>query len=115
MDTAGGLGGIKYDQGKVPLALIPTEALLEVGKVMGHGASKYGNHNWRGGLTQLRVLSACLRHIYAHLQGEDKDPESGLLHLAHATANLLFVLTFILEGREGLDDRYRPAKHAPQA
>ena len=38
---------MKYDNGKPPLALIPPEALIEISKVFGFGAEKYGMNNWR--------------------------------------------------------------------
>ena len=37
-------------------------------------------------------MDACLRHINLHRRGEEVDPESGLPHLAHAVACLMFLL-----------------------
>ena len=39
-----------------------------------------------------------LRHIFAWASGERVDAESGLSHLAHAGANVLFLLTYELKG-----------------
>jgi hypothetical protein len=99
--------GIKADAEKTMLALLPFEALEEVGKVMTFGAKKYAAHNWRGGFLYSRLISAGLRHFFSFIKGEDNDPETGLSHLAHAICCLLFLLTQVLKGT-GTDDRYRP-------
>jgi hypothetical protein len=39
-----------------------------------------------------RYFDAAQRHLWAWWEGEARDPESGLPHLAHAVACLLFVL-----------------------
>lgn len=77
-------GGEKNDAGKPPMALLPFEALTEVAKVLGHGASRYTLHNWRRGIGYHRLLDASLRRISAFTLGEGNDPETGLSHLAHA-------------------------------
>ena len=103
------LTGLKLDGGKNPLALLPVEALEEVGWIIEHGAEKYGVHNWRGGFEYLRISSAALRHIFAFLKGEDYDPDTGRYHIAHACCCLLFLLTFLLT-KTGADDRFRYPK-----
>lgn len=97
--------GVKYDGGKPPLSLLPAGPLAEVAHVLEHGASKYGMHNWRGGITWHRILSAMLRHIFAFIEGENNDPETGLSHIAHAVCNGLFLLEFQQTHTE-LDDRH---------
>lgn len=54
-----------------------------------------------------RMSDAALRHITAWIEGEDKDWESGLSHLAHAICCLTFLLTYQLLNL-GTDDRYKP-------
>lgn len=98
--------GIKYDQGKPMIGLIPPEALIDVANVFTYGANKYSSHNWRGGLKFSRLYDAVLRHLFAFIGGEDKDPESGLPHLAHACCGLMMLLT-ISKTREDLDDRFK--------
>ena len=98
--------GLKFDIGKVPLELLPVEALIEIAKVMAFGAEKYGRHNWRKGMAWSRLVGAILRHLFAWMLGEDKDPESGLSHLAHAGCDLLFLLTYELK-ELGTDDRFQ--------
>ena len=100
-------GTLKNDRqdGKVRLELLPVGPLRELARVMGYGANKYGEHNWREGLEWSRYYGAAQRHLFAWLEGEEIDPESGLPHLAHATTNLLYLLEFSRTGR-GVDDRY---------
>lgn len=98
------LTAIKHDDEKVPLELIPPEALIEIAKVLGFGAKKYDAHNWRNGFKWSRLLGAALRHIVAYIGGENKDPESGLSHLAHAGCCIMFLITHEVKGL-GEDDR----------
>jgi hypothetical protein len=95
----------KADAGKLAVELLPFRALLSVGSVLEFGASKYGEHNWRRGLAWSRLLGAALRHLMAWGAGEKLDPESGLPHLAHAAASVLFLLELEIDGI-GPDDRW---------
>lgn len=94
----------KYDSSKPSLSLLPFEALTKVAEVLDHGATKYGPHNWREGTSWSRLESSLLRHYTAYQSGENYDPESGLLHLAHLACNALFLLTYQLN-HLGTDDR----------
>lgn len=96
--------GIKYDQEKAPLALIPPEAEEEEARVWQAGAEKYGVHNFRGGLSYLRILSALRRHTNAIICGEDTDPETGCMHAAHIRCCAAMLLVF--KNRKDLDDRF---------
>jgi hypothetical protein len=109
--------GRKFDDGKVRWDLLPFAAVEEVLRVLGHGAKKYGPHNWRDGIAFSRLSAAALRHVSAWCQGRDCDPETGCYHLAHAVCELLFILELQLHGRDDLDDRWRPpsAPSAPSA
>jgi len=98
--------GIKHDSEKPDMSLLSGIALLKVAQVMSFGKKKYSAHNWRGGFAWSRPLSACLRHVVAYIGGEDKDPETGLSHLAHAICCLMFILEFE-ETHKELDDRYK--------
>jgi hypothetical protein len=92
--------GVKHDQGKPDLSLLDRTAIEHVAKVLGFGAVKYGRDNWRAGIDKNRLLSASLRHIYASLDGELKDPESGESHLAHGICGLMFALHFEIKGEK---------------
>lgn len=98
--------GTKHDSGKVPLELIPTKALEDIAKALDFGAKKYGRWNWTKGFKYTRLIGAAMRHLYAYNAGEDKDPESGLSHLAHCACCIVFLLEH--ENRKlGQDDRYK--------
>lgn len=109
--TNGGTGptgtALKFDDGKLPLHLLSTEAMNQTAAVLQFGADKYAAHNWRKGFVWSRPLAAAMRHITAFNAGEDKDPESGLSHLAHAACCIMFLLEFEKTHKE-LDDRYKP-------
>lgn len=99
--------GRKYDGDKPKLYLLPPRSILEVGKVLTYGAEKYDAENWRKvDDLQNRYTSAALRHIFAHIDGEKNDEETGLSHLAHAMCCLLFKLEDELLG-ESKEERTR--------
>lgn len=98
------LSGVKFDHDKIRLDLLPTELMEDVGEVLTFGAQKYGDRNWEKGMNWSRPYAALLRHMYAWWRGEDKDPETGFSHLAHAACNIAFLLTF-KKREKGLDDR----------
>ncbi len=98
-------GAVKADGNKVLLQLLPLRAVNAVGVVMTHGAKKYSSNNWRGGFKYTRVCGAAMRHLFAWMCGEDKDPDSGLCHISHAATNLLFLSEMIIT-QTGEDDRY---------
>lgn len=95
----------KHDEVKIPVHLLPWPALLEIAKVLGFGQRKYAAWNWTKGMAHSRLYRAALGHIGAALSGEDLDPESNLLHLAHAGCCILFLLSYKLFGL-GTDDRF---------
>ena len=101
---------MKYDNGKAPLALVPVDAINRVADVLGFGANKYGPNNWRddGDSTEWsRTYSSIQRHLNAFWSGEDLDPESGLSHLAHASTQLMILMTHMSDGHLHMDDRYK--------
>jgi hypothetical protein len=98
---------LKFDQHKLPLNLLSTEAMNQTAAVLAFGAEKYAAHNWRAGFAWSRPLAAAMRHLTAFNDGEDRDPESGLSHLAHAACCIMFLLEFE-KTHQHLDDRYKP-------
>lgn len=102
-----GASGIKHDSGKPDLSLLSSIALFKIGQVMTFGKNKYAAHNWRKGMAWSRLLASLLRHVLAYMSGEDKDPESGLSHLAHAGCCISMLLEFE-DTFPNLDDRYKP-------
>jgi hypothetical protein len=96
--------GVKHDDGKLPWHLLPFDALEEVVKVLQFGAKKYAPRNWEKGMAWHRLIRAALGHVISFARGQDKDPETGLSHLAHAGCCVLFLLAYTLR-RVGTDDR----------
>jgi hypothetical protein len=91
---------------KPRLELLPVAALEQIAGALTFGAGKYGDHNWCRGARWGRYYAALLRHLFAWWSGENCDPETGLSHLAHAGACLLFLIEYETRGW-GSDDRYR--------
>lgn len=101
---------VRFDQSKTDWSLLPMDALEEVVKVLEFGAVKYDRDNWRRGegFKYSRVVNSLLRHTYAWMRGEDRDPESGYSHLAHMGCNIVFLLYYNrYKERFKNDDRYQ--------
>lgn len=96
--------GLKYDQNKLRLDLIPPEAIEALGKVLTYGAAKYGDSNWKKGMRWGRIYAALQRHLLAWHGSRDIDSESGLPHLYHALANLTFLI-YYTQKKIGKDTR----------
>jgi hypothetical protein len=86
-----GAGGLKFDQDKPMVNLVPWDSILWVGKVLTFGAKKYAPNSWRTVPDALeRYKHALIRHWIAMETGEWLDPESGLPHWAHIACDALF-------------------------
>lgn len=84
-----GTGAIKYDKGKPctyrGLVGYFPRAATAVAEISTFGANKYAWSGWEqvdDGFN--RYSDAMMRHIMAEATGETHDPDSGLLHAAHA-------------------------------
>jgi len=97
--------GVKFDEKKPPMELLPYESLEEIAKVLAFGAKKYKRANWANGIEMSRLLSASMRHIGQFNSGENYDKESQTLHLANAACNLLFAI-WMFKHRPDLDNRW---------
>lgn len=105
------MAGIKNDQGKPSISLIPAESLELTAHALTFGAAKYGRWNYREGIAHSRMLDAAFRHLLAEMRGESLDPESGLPHIAHALASLS-MLAWMRANRPDLDDSYQYKKES---
>ena len=86
--------GYKEDKGKLRYDLLPPHALDELAKVYTYGANKYTDNNWRKGMKWGRVFGALMRHLWKFWAGEEKDKESGILHLSHALWGVVTLLEY---------------------
>ena len=91
----------KSDAGKPTLSLVPPQIIYEIEKIRSYGNAKYHDpDNWKT-VEPERYWEATPRHIVAAWNDyKAVDPESGLLHIAHAACNLAFL--FELEKQHDL-------------
>jgi hypothetical protein len=99
------MSGIRHNQNKLRFDLVSPVAIEKMAEVLTKGCEKYPENNWRKGLPWIKGVTASIdRHLNAFKQGEDTDPESGLLHMAHIATNVMFLLEFYKTHPE-CDDR----------
>jgi hypothetical protein len=96
--------GLRFNEGKSKWGLLSWPALRELVAVLEFGARKYASWNWSKGLSWSECFESLQRHLISWYQGEDKDPETGLSHIAHVMCNAMFLMHFIIF-RTGRDDR----------
>ena len=99
----------KKNEGKLEWSLIDMPSFEELVRVLEFGKQKYSRDNWKKGRPWLEIYDATLRHLVSWREGEDIDPESGLSHLAHAQANLMFLIYF-KNNLQQLDNRKNEIK-----
>lgn len=95
---------VKHDQDKYDPTMLSIELIELVSRVRMFGSKKYSRNNWKGCFATTRSLAAALRHLFAYLNGEDNDPESGLSHLGHAICSIEHEI-YRAKHRPDLDDR----------
>lgn len=95
---------MKFDQGKVRPSLVLSamnRALTHVCDIGEYGCEKYEIHSWiKVPDARVRYEDALLRHYMAYTSGEERDPESGRLHLSHLAWNALAILDLYLRENE---------------
>lgn len=79
---------------KVPtLSLIPSTALVHMGRAMENGGEKYGPFNWREHPVKSSIyVDAAMRHLMAWQDGKEYAADSGVHHLGHAMACFAILL-----------------------
>ena len=98
---------LRYDDGKPEMHYILTfpNAMREFAKVCTYGGKKYDVGNYLKGAPHSQYVKCGLRHLFAWWNGEERDPESKCLHLAHFVWNALCLCEMALS-RKDLDDRF---------
>lgn len=102
---ADSLQALRYNQGKLQWSLVDFKSLEGLVKVLEMGAKKYDKHNWKKGMPITQVSESLMRHLFAFLNGEDTDSESGLSHISHVMCNAMFI-EYIMREKPEYDDRY---------
>lgn len=95
--------GLKDDKDKLRFDLVNPRFEADLAAAMTHGAAKYGERNWEKGILITRLYAASRRHVLAYITGETNDPDTGIPHLAHATA--CNMMMYGLTGESRWDDR----------
>ena len=108
--------GERFNTGKLRWHLLPWDGVRALVDIFDFGTTEYAPRNWEKGLSYSETFDSLQRHLLSWYSGEDYDPKSRRLHLAHVTWNALALLTFTLRGRTDLDDRPKaPVAQAFQA
>lgn len=97
--------GTRHNEGKPRWSLVDFDALEPMVRVLEYGAKKYGENNWKKGLKTTEICESLLRHIFAYLNGEDIDPESGLPQIGFILSNAKF-LSYMTQFRPDCDTRH---------
>lgn len=100
--NSGGQKGVKLAR----FSLIPWDAIWKVAEHFGIGARKYEDRNWERGYPWSWSYDALLRHLASDMDGEERDPETGSLHITAVAWHALILIAFRLRG-SGTDDRRR--------
>lgn len=100
--------GLRFNDGKVPLELIPPEWPWGLALVMRAGINKgYPANNWLQGMEWSKCVGSMKRHTARLEAGEWIDAETGQPHAAMAAWNALALLSYSLRGL-GTNDLFPP-------
>lgn len=78
---------------KLSISMVPFPALAHWASAHMEGNVKYGRFNWRAvGVRSSIYIDAALRHLMKYTDGEDKDPETRVHHLASVMACCAIIL-----------------------
>lgn len=105
--------GLRYNSGKLRYDLFESHAMKELAKVFTIGANKYSPRNWENGMSWESVLASLERHKESFKSGEDTDPETGCLHMAHVAWNALALVSYYSIYPQG-DDRNHGYLNTPK-
>jgi hypothetical protein len=97
---------IRYDQDKPHMDLLSPIAMFGTAQVLTKGLEKYPGSQWKKGMAWSKVIASLLRHLFKFMAGEDLDSESGLPHIDHVAANVMFLQEYYRK-HKSLDDRIK--------
>jgi hypothetical protein len=100
--------GLRFNEGKVPMELVPPSLIFATAKVLQKGAEKYAPRNWEKGMKWTVVSGCLLRHFYKWMSPlhSDFDEETGLNHLWHVACNVAMLIEYENTCKD-LDDRVK--------
>ena len=104
---------LRFNEGKLRYDLVEPQAHKDMVEVLTMGATKYADRNWESGYKWSTPIASMKRHLAAMEAGEDYDPESGLLHVAHIACNAHFLNAFYYTFPQG-DDRPKKFLNVPK-
>lgn len=92
----------KADAGKLPLTLVPLEAIEDIAEIRRYGCMKYKDpDNWKRVKVE-RYRDALFRHLIAYLRDpQGVDEESGLEHYKHLITNAAFICALERKAKDG--------------
>lgn len=99
-------GGLRFNEGKLPMELVPVSVNTSLAKVLHVGSKKYAKNNWRLGMSWSIVMGCLERHYNAFKAGEDIDKETGLRHIELLLCNVAFLNEYFYTHPQ-LDDRFK--------
>lgn len=100
--------GARFNAGKPALDMVPLHLLEGAARVFQKATQKpvnpYPKWNWAKGMPWSVPLGCLKRHLAAFERGEDRDTETGELHIDHIMCNLLMLKHYQTAFAQG-DDR----------
>lgn len=97
--------GLRYDEDKPRVDLIPPEVIFALGDALSAGAKKYAERNWERGMDWSKVFGPLIRHSFKFWRGEEIDEETGIPHVDLILINAAFLSTYYHRGI-GKDNRH---------
>jgi hypothetical protein len=100
--------GARFNSGKPALDMIPLHLLEGAARVFQKATTRpvnpYPKWNWAKGMPWSVPIGCLKRHLAAIERGENRDPDSGELHIDHVMCNVLMLTHYYTAFPEG-DDR----------
>lgn len=100
--------GLRFNQGKVRVDLLPPDVIWALAQLMTVNELKYPDRNWEKGMPLSDVIASLERHTLALKAGEDIDPTDNQPHAVKIMWNGMALAAYLLRGI-GTDDRVKVA------